>query len=74
VRRLAVSLGTKAQGMSEAGVLWSIVRMLSFVIIGIVGFGTMMLRPKNETLSRSVRRISKTSLWIGVVVMVWSSS
>ena len=42
VRRLAVSLGIKAQGMSEVGVVGSIVGMLSFVIIGIVGFGTMM--------------------------------
>jgi hypothetical protein len=42
-----VALGIKAQGMSETGALWSIVGMLSFVI-GIVGFGTMMLRSKNE--------------------------
>jgi hypothetical protein len=52
VRRPAVSLGIKAQGMSETGVRWSVVRMLSFVIIGIVGFGTVMLRSKNGTLSQ----------------------
>ena len=43
VRRLAVSLGTKTQRMSETGVLWSIVGMLSLVITDIAGFGTMML-------------------------------
>jgi len=39
VRRVAVSLGTKAQGMSGAGV----VRMLSFVIIGIFGYGLILI-------------------------------
>jgi len=43
VRRPAVSLRIKAQGMSEAGVLWSIVGMLSFVLIGIVGYGLVLI-------------------------------
>lgn len=41
--RQAVTLGIKAQRMSEAGVLWSIDGMLSFVIGGIVGYGLILI-------------------------------
>lgn len=54
-----MTLGIKAQGMSEAGVLWSIVGMLSFVIIGIVGYGLILiLRLSPRVLESSLRKCS----------------
>ena len=48
-----MSLAIKAQGMSEAGVLWSIVGMLSFVIIGIVEYGLVPILRQSPSVFES---------------------